>query len=58
MPAKKIIEAVGSTFRVIGSNIATAVAGPIPGSTPMAVPSVQPSKAHSRLTGVPAVAKP
>jgi hypothetical protein len=58
MPAKKIIDAVGSTLRVIGSSIATAVAGPMPGSTPTAVPSVQPTSAHSRLTGVPAVAKP
>ena len=58
MPAKKIIDAVGSTVIVIGSSIATAVAGPMPGSTPMAVPMVQPSRAHSRLIGVPAVAKP
>ena len=28
MPAKKIIEAVGSTCAVIGSSIATATAGP------------------------------
>ena len=58
MPAKKIIEAVTSTFAVIGSSIATATAGPMPGSTPTAVPSAQPTKAHSRLTGVIAVAKP
>jgi hypothetical protein len=58
MPAKKIIDAVGSTFSVIGSSIATAVAGPMPGSTPTAVPSVQPTSAHSRLIGVPAVRKP
>ena len=58
MPAKKIIEAVASTFTVIGSSIATAVAGPMPGSTPIAVPRVQPSSAHSRLMGVPAVMKP
>ena len=58
MPAKKIIDAVGSTFSVIGSSIATAVAGPMPGSTPTAVPMVQPSRHHSRLIGVPAVMKP
>src|SRR4029453_14961641 len=58
MPAKKIIDAVGSTLAVIGSSIATAVAGPIPGSTPTAVPIVQPSNAQSRLTGVPAVRNP
>ena len=51
MPAKKIIDAVGSTFSVIGSSMATAVAGPMPGSTPTAVPMLQPSSAHSRLIG-------
>ncbi|GCL63621.1 hypothetical protein AQPW35_27020 [Rubrivivax pictus] len=58
MPAKKIMLAVGSTFSVIGSSMATAVAGPMPGSTPTAVPMVQPTSAHSRLIGVPAVMKP
>jgi hypothetical protein len=38
MPAKKIIDAVGSTCAVIGSSMATVTAGPRPGSTPMAVP--------------------
>jgi hypothetical protein len=55
MPAKKIIEAVASTLAVIGSSMATVPAGPMPGSTPTAVPSAQPTKAHSRLIGVPAV---
>src|SRR6187455_1734711 len=58
MPAKKIIDAVMSTLAVMGSSMATATAGPIPGSTPTAVPSTQPTKAHSRLTGLIAVAKP
>src|SRR5205085_8247109 len=58
MPAKKIIEAVMSTFAVMGSSMAPATAGPMPGSTPTAVPSTQPTKAHSRLTGLIAVAKP
>src|SRR5574343_519326 len=58
MPAKKIIDEVGSTWPVIGSSIATVTAGPRPGSTPIAVPSTQPTKAHSRLIGVAAVAKP
>ena len=52
------IDAVALTCEVIGSSMATAVAGPMPGSTPTAVPSAQPTKAHSRLMGVPAVAKP
>jgi hypothetical protein len=58
MPAKKIIDAVGSTCDVIGSSIATVTAGPRPGKTPMAVPSAQPTKAHTRFSGVAAVAKP
>src|SRR3954465_4013256 len=58
MPAKKIIEAVTSTLAVIGSSMATATAGPMPGRTPTAVPSAQPTSAHSRLAGEIAVAKP
>jgi hypothetical protein len=58
MPAKKIIDAVMSTLAVIGSSMATATAGPMPGSTPTAVPSTQPTRAHSRLAGVIATAKP
>ena len=58
MPAKKIIDAVGSTCDVIGSSIATVTAGPRPGNTPIAVPTTQPTKAHSRLIGVAAVAMP
>jgi hypothetical protein len=58
MPAKKIIDAVASTWPVMGSSMATVTAGPRPGSTPMAVPSAQPMNAHIRLTGVPAVMKP
>ena len=52
MPEKKIIEAVTSTLPVIGSSIATATAGPMPGSTPTAVPRAQPTRHQSRLTGV------
>src|SRR5688572_6204557 len=58
MPANMIIDAVGSTCAVSGSSIATASAGPMPGSTPTAVPTRQPTKAHSRLIGEAAVAKP
>src|SRR5687767_6030799 len=58
MPAKKIIDAVGSTCDVIGSSIATVTAGPRPGNTPIAVPTAQPTNAHSRLIGVAAVAMP
>src|SRR5512133_1072568 len=58
MPAKKIMEAVASTLVVMGSSMATATAGPMPGSTPTAVPMTQPTNAHIRLMGVAAVAKP
>src|SRR5512140_1878919 len=58
MPAKKIIEAVTSTLAVMGSSMATATAGPMPGSTPTAVPRPQPTRHQSRLAGEIAVAKP
>src|SRR5688572_29589271 len=58
MPAKKIIDDVTSTWVVMGSSMATATAGPMPGRTPTAVPSTQPTKAHNRFAGVIAVAKP
>ena len=51
MPAKKIIEAVASTFTVIGSSMGNATAGQIPGSTPTGVPKAQPTEHQSRLTG-------
>ena len=50
--------AVGSTLKVIGSSSAMVSAGPSPGSTPIAVPSVAPTRHHSRLIGVSATAKP
>ncbi|MNN28216.1 hypothetical protein D3C81_1417780 [compost metagenome] len=53
-----ISAAVGSTLAVSGSSIATVSAGPMPGSTPMAVPRKQPTRAHIRLMGVMATAKP
>ena len=50
--------AVGSRLKVTGSSRATVSAGPIPGSTPTAVPRVTPTIAHNRLKGVSATAKP
>ena len=41
-----------------GSSRATVSAGPMPGSTPMAVPMVTPSADQSRFQGVSATAKP
>jgi hypothetical protein len=52
------MDAVASTLVVIGSNIATATAGPIPGKTPTAVPTAHPIKHHNKLIGVAAVANP
>src|SRR5690606_13442841 len=49
---------VGSSPYVTGSSRATAMAGPMPGRTPIAVPSSTPTAAHIRLTGVSAVPKP
>ncbi|MNM49496.1 hypothetical protein D3C81_605020 [compost metagenome] len=49
---------VGSTLAVIGNSRATVSAGPIPGNTPMAVPSRQPMNPHIRLIGVSAEENP
>src|SRR5215510_4906987 len=58
MPANRMKAAVGSTLKVIGSNSAMVSAGPSPGSTPIAVPSVVPTRHHIRFIGVTATAKP
>src|SRR5688500_3097519 len=58
MPASMIKAPVGSRPYVIGSSRATVIAGPIPGRTPTAVPTITPMRARSRLSGVAAVAKP
>ena len=58
MPANRMKAAVGSTLKVIGSSSAMVSAGPRPGSTPIAVPSVVPTRHHIRLIGVSATAKP
>ena len=38
----------GSRLKVTGSKMATVMAGPMPGSTPTAVPSVTPTNDHAR----------
>src|SRR3954468_5308600 len=58
MPANKIKAEAGSTLKVIGSSSAIVSAGPRPGRTPIAVPSVVPTRHHIRLVGVSATAKP
>src|SRR5882757_3208789 len=42
----------------MGRSSATVIAGPMPGSTPTAVPSSTPIAAYSRFIGVAASAKP
>src|SRR5262245_1042437 len=49
---------VGSRFAVAGSSNAIVNAGPTPGSTPIAVPSVTPRNPHARFFRVSATAKP
>jgi hypothetical protein len=58
MPANIMNALVGSRTVVTGSNRATVMAGPMPGSTPTAVPSRTPMKAYRRFMGVSAVANP
>src|SRR5262245_29047810 len=58
MPAKRMKAEVGSTLNVIGSRSAIVSAGPSPGNTPIAVPSVVPTRHQSRFCGVNATAKP
>src|SRR6266852_1244006 len=48
----------GPSQNVKGSTIAMVVSGPMPGSTPMMVPSRQPMKQSSRFCQVSATAKP
>src|SRR4029453_470013 len=58
MPANMMKALVASIPYVSGSSRATAMAGPMPGRTPTAVPKRTPTKANSRFMGVAAVAKP
>src|SRR6476659_191875 len=58
MPANMMNAALGLTLYVTGSSSATVIAGPIPGSTPTAVPNSTPITAYIRFIGVAASAKP
>jgi hypothetical protein len=49
MPASMISEASGSSPKVSGSSIAMVGIGPMPGSTPISVPSRQPARQMPRL---------
>src|SRR5262245_32769113 len=58
MPASMISAAMGSSPYVTGSNSAMVVMGPMPGSTPINVPSRQPRRQAPRLVSVAATPKP
>jgi hypothetical protein len=53
-----ISAAIGARLKVTGSSIAMVATGPMPGSTPISVPSMTPIAAYSRLIGVTATEKP
>src|SRR5688572_437541 len=48
----------GGRLKVIGSSIAIAASGPMPGSTPTSVPTITPMKQYIRLIGETAVLNP
>ena len=48
----------GSRWKVSGSSIAMVAIGPMPGSTPISVPTMAPMNAKPRLAGVSATPKP
>ena len=56
MPPNMMKALVGSSPNVMGRRSATVSAGPIPGSTPTAVPSVTPANAQARCGQVSALA--
>src|SRR5690349_6112863 len=58
MPASMINAPTGLRLKVIGSSMAMVATGPMPGSTPISVPSRQLISAKSRLIGVAATPKP
>src|SRR6476661_247386 len=58
MPASMISADTGCSAYVVGNSIAMVATGPMPGSTPISVPSSAPISAYSRLTGVSATPKP
>src|SRR5262245_40461217 len=58
MPASITSDESGSRPYVIGSRIAMVGIGPIPGNTPIRVPSTHPTSANHRFCSVPAAPKP
>src|SRR3954468_4375655 len=58
MPASMIRAAVGGRWKVMGSNIAIVATGPMPGSTPISVPTMQPTNAYHRFWRFSATVRP
>src|SRR3954452_17715293 len=58
MPASMMSAPVGSKPNVIGSSIAIVAIGPTPGSTPISVPTMQPTKQRKMLLSVSATPNP
>src|SRR5262244_1451287 len=58
MPASMISAPTGSKLNVIGRSMVMVATGPIPGSTPISVPTMHPTKASPRLGSVSAVENP
>src|ERR1700748_1695956 len=58
MPASMISAPTGGSPKVIGNSIAIVASGPMPGSTPISVPTSAPMRQSPRLVGVTATAKP
>src|SRR5215510_511113 len=58
MPASMISDDSGSSPKVIGSSMAMVGIGPMPGSTPISVPSRQPIRAKPRFLSDSAAPKP
>src|SRR5688572_3467294 len=58
MPASMISAPTGGRLNVIGSSMAMAASGPMPGSTPTSVPTNTPMKQYIRLIGEIAVLNP
>ena len=48
----------GSRWKVSGSSMAMVAIGPMPGSTPISVPTIAPRNANARLDGVSATPNP
>src|SRR4051812_17059844 len=58
MPASMMSAVIGERLKVTGSSIAIVATGPMPGSTPISVPSRTPIRQYRRLIGVSATPKP